>query len=222
MPNFGLSHPIIAKHNVAAGTYTNAIKCGKAINTSVTQNYNEASTYADNAMDESVKEFKNATVELGVNKVPKDAVEILFGHKIAEDGTETSNTEDSGSYVGYGFITAEMNSGVKQYRACLLTKVKFKEGAESYQTKGDSIQFSTPTLSGEAFGNNENVWRIKSPYFNTEKECDEWIMEQMGLTDQLETIYAQEEMKQTDVQADTKADAAKTAAKVAATQTTGK
>lgn len=196
MANFGLSHPIMAKLNVATGAYSDVFKCGKAINTSVTPNHNEVATYADNGLDESVKEFKNATVELGVNMVPKKAAEILFGHKVEEDGTETSNANDSGSYVGYGFIVAEMNSGVKKYRACLLTKVKFQEGAESYQTKGDSIAFTTPTLSGEAFGNNANDWRIKSPSFDTEKECDEWILEQMGLSDQLETLYAQAGMVQ--------------------------
>lgn len=227
MANFGLSHPIMAKLNAATGTYSDAFKCGKAINTSVTPNYNEGATFADNGEDENVKEFKNASVELGVNAVPKKAAEILFGHKAEEDGTETSNTNDSGSYVGYGFIVAEMNSGVKKYRACFLTKVKFKEGAESYQTKGDSIVFTTPTLSGDASGNNENVWRIKSPSFDTEKECDEWILEQMGASDQIETIYAQTGMKQIDAQedtqTDTKTDAAKTAAtKDSGTQTTGK
>lgn len=191
MANFGLSHPIIAKYNAETGVYSNAIKCGKAINTSVTPNYNEATLFADNGEDENVKEFKNASVELGVNTVPKKAVEMIFGHKVDEDGTETSNINDSGSYVGYGFIVAESNSGVKKYRACLLTKVKFKEGAESYQTKGDSIVFATPTLSGEASGNNKNDWRIKSPYFDTEKECDAWILEKMNLSDQAETIYTQ-------------------------------
>lgn len=195
MSYFGLSHPIIAKHNPETGTYSDALKCGKAINTSVTPNYNEASLFADNGEDENVKEFKNASVDLGVNTLPKKAGEIIFGHKIAEDGTETSNTDDSGSYVGYGFIVAEIISGTKKYRACLLTKVKFKEGAESYQTKGDSIVFTTPTLSGEASGNKDKVWRIKSPAFDTERECDEWILEQMGLKDQIETLYAQAGMK---------------------------
>lgn len=199
MANFGLSHPIIANYNAITGKYSNAIKCGKAMNTSVTPNYNEASLFADNGEDENVKELKNVSVELGVNTVPKEAVEVIFGHMVAEDGTETSNINDSGSYVGYGFIVAESNSGVKKYRACLLTKVKFKEGAESYQTKGDSIVFSTPTLSGEASGNNENDWRIKSPYFDTEKECDAWILEQMGLSDQIETLYAKTETLKTTV-----------------------
>lgn len=223
MANFGLSHPIMAKLNVATGVYSGVFKCGKAINTSVTPNYNEGETRADNGLDESIKEFKDATVELGVNTLPKKAAEILFGHKVEEDGTETSNANDSGSYVGYGFIVAEVNAGVKQYRACFLTKVKFKEGAESYQTKGDSIAFTTPTLSGAAFGNDVNDWRIKSPKFDTEQECDEWILEKMGLSDQLETLYAQAGMKLINKQENTNTDAEKTTtSKDTGTQTTSK
>ena len=183
MANFGLSRPIIAKLNVEAGTYTDAFKCGSAINTSITPNYVSASLYADNMQKEQVDEFSNAKVELGVDMVPVKAARLLFGHKITENGEETANTEDSGAYVGYGFITSELKNSVKRYRACFLPKVKFTEGAESYQTKGDSIQFATPTLSGTATCNNKKEWRFKSPYFDTEKECDKWILEKMGLTE---------------------------------------
>lgn len=186
MPNFGLSRPIIAKLNVQTGKYSDAFKCGKAINTSITPNYNKASLYADNAQQEEVSEFKNAAVELGVDTLPVKAATIMFGHKIDKDGVEINNTNDSGEYVGYGFITAEKVSGVTRYRACLLTKVKFEEGAESYQTKGDSITFQTPTLSGTAMGNNENEWRYKSPYLDTEQECDEWILKKMGIEEAAE------------------------------------
>ena len=183
MANFGLSRPIIAKLNVEEDTYTNAFKCGSAINTSITPNYVSASLYADNMQKEQVDEFSNAKVELGVDMVPVKAARLLFGHKITENGEETDNTEDSGAYVGYGFITSELKNSVKRYRACFLPKVKFTEGAESYQTKGDSIQFATPTLSGTATCNNKKEWRFKSPYFDTEEECDEWILEKMGLSE---------------------------------------
>lgn len=184
MANFGLSFPTIAKLNVETGKYSGAFKCGKAINTSVTPNYNEAALFADDMQTETVSEFKNATVELGVDTVPIEAAELLFGHKIAEDGSEKSNTDDSGTYVGYGFITAERVSGVDKYRACLLHKVMFKETAESYQTKGDSIQFGTPALSGIATADNNGDWRTKSPYLDSKNACDKWILQQMGLSEE--------------------------------------
>lgn len=182
MANFGLSKPWIASLNVETDTYTDAFKCGKAVNTTVTPNVNEGQLFADNQQTENVTEFKNAAVALGVDTLPKKAPKVMFGHKVDEDGTETSNSEDAGSYVGYGFITTEVKDGVKSYRACLLTKVKFIEGEESYTTKGDSITFSTPNLSGIALANNSGDWRIKSPSFPTEAEADAWIQEKLGVT----------------------------------------
>lgn len=182
MANFGLSKPWIASLNAENDTYTGAFKCGKAVNTTVTPNFNEGQLFADNQQTENVTEFKNATVVLGVDSLPANAPKIMFGHDVAEDGTETSNSDDAASYVGYGFITTEIKNGVKTYRACLLHKVKFTEGEESYTTKGDSITFSTPNLSGVALANNSGDWRTKSPSFTTEAEADAWIQEKLGIT----------------------------------------
>ena len=181
MANFGLSKPWIAKYNPETDQYTDGFKCGKAINTSVTPNYNETPLYADNQQTENVTEFKNANVSLGVDRMPVQAAEVVFGHSVSSEGEETSRTGDSANYVGYGFITAEMLDGVQRYRACILRKVKFKEGEESYETKGDSIVFKTPTLSGTAMGTSKTDWRKKSPYFDTEEEADKWIQTQLNV-----------------------------------------
>lgn len=175
MANFGLSKPWIASYKATDDSYEKAFQCGKAVSTAVTPNINEADLYADNMQVESVKEFKNASVTLGVDRLPANAAQALFGHDTDEDGTETSNANDSAPYVGYGFITAEMVDGIKKYRACILLKVQFAEGEESYETKGDNIVFNTPTLSGTAMSNNDGDWRVKSPYFATEAEANSWI-----------------------------------------------
>lgn len=181
MANFGLSIPWIAKYNSDSNTYSGGFKCGQAISTSVTPNYNEAPLYADNKQVENVTEFKNANVTLGVDRMPVIASSVMFGHKVDENGEEISKTDDAAGYVGYGFITAELSDGVKKYRACVLWKVQFKEGEESYETKGDSIVFKTPVLSGVAMGTSKENWRKKSPYFETEEEADKWIQLQLNV-----------------------------------------
>ncbi len=182
MANFGLSKPWIAKLNPSTNTYSDAFTCGKAINTTVTPNNNEGGVFADNQQTESVTEFKNASVVLGTDRLPVKAATLLFGHKTQEDETEVSNSDDASAYVGYGFITMEVLDGVKKYRACILHKVKFTEGEESYQTKGDSITFSTPSLSGTALADSKGNWRTKSPYFETEDKADAWIKEKFNVT----------------------------------------
>lgn len=184
MPNFGLSKPWIAKYNPNANSYSDAFKCGKAMNTAVTPNHNEATLFADNQPDETVSEFKNANVTLGVNTMPLKAALIMFGHTIKEDGTEIHKSSDSASYVGYGFIVAERTDGEKKYRACVLRKVLFKEGEESYETKGDSIVFKTPSISGTALPVDDGEWRVKSPIFDTEDEADLWIQKKFNVKEQ--------------------------------------
>ena len=92
--------------------------------------------------------------------------------------------------MGYGFITAEMLDGAKKFRACVLHKVQFKEGEESFETKGDTITFKTPTLSGVAMGTSKENWRTKSPYFDTEEEADIWIQTKLGVLEQCATPVA--------------------------------
>lgn len=190
MPNFGLSKPWIARYNPNTNKYSDAFKCGKAINTSITPNYNEASLFADNQIDEAVSEFKNANVTLGVNSMPLKAAPVIFGHIIKEDGTEIHKSGDSANYVGYGFIVAEMTNGKKKYRACVLKKVLFKEGEESYETKGDSIVFKTPSLSGTALPVDNGEWRVKSPIFDTEDGADLWIQKELDVKEQCEIPVA--------------------------------
>ncbi len=183
MANFGLSHPWVAEY-VRTGKYRNAFRCGEAVKTSVNPVYNEASLFGDNRKVESVKEFKEASVGLGATRLPLAAGRMMFGHDVGADGTETSNTEDSTGYVGYGFITAEMEDSKKIYRSCFLPKVKFAESEEAYETKGDSIVIKTPELNGTAIGDEDGVWRIKSPKFDTEIKADEWIQIKLGVLEQ--------------------------------------
>lgn len=183
MANFGLSKPWIAEYLPATKTYKDAFQCGKAVSTSITPNSNEASLYADNVQVEYVTEFTNATLSLGVDRLPVQAAELLFGHSTTEQGVETSAGNDAGKYVGYGFVTAEMVDGVKRYRGCVLHKCKFAEGEESFTTKGDSITFSTPTLSGTAMADEDNNWRTKSQYYDTESAADAWVQQFLGKTE---------------------------------------
>lgn len=183
MANFGLSKPWIAKYNPETDSYSKAFKCGKAMTTSITPNFNEAGLNADNQQSEQVTEFKNATVAVGTDRIPKEAAELVFGHEIGEDGTEINKSGDEAGYVGYAFIVSELRDGVRKYRACLLHKVQFKESEESYETKGDSIALKGSNMSGTAMPTAKGVWRTKSPFCDTEEQADKWIQEKLGAKD---------------------------------------
>lgn len=184
MANFGLSTPYIAKL-ISDGNYTDGFKCAEAVSTSVTPAYNEGSVYGDNKQTEYVKEFKNAAVEAGVTSLPIAAKSVLFGHSVT-DTEEISNTDDAANYVGYGFISTEMIKGKRKYGACVLLKVLFSEGADSYTTKGDSITFSTPSISGVAIAIDNGDWR-KRKFFDTKEDAEAYIEGILNITPKCET-----------------------------------
>lgn len=184
MAYFGVSKPIIAPWT-ADDTYTagSIFQCGKLTETSVTPNSKEGSLYADNGLAEYVREFSDADVSATIDSLPVNAATIMFGHTVAGSGanpTVTYKAGDSAPFVGYGFVVDKIEGNVKKYKACVLCKVKFTEGAETYTTKGDSISFGTPALSGKAVAQEDGKWKVVSPDFSTAAEAYNWILTQFG------------------------------------------
>ena len=183
MAYFGLSKPWIGAYSIDdsthAETYADLTQVGEAVSTEATPNYNEASLYGDNKQVESVKEFTSADISMGITRIPAKAAQMMFGHTVTTDGVETSNANDAAGYVGYGCIVQSIENGVKSYRGLFFPKVMMVEGAETYETKGESVTFQTPTLSGKAMPNYAGAWRVKSKSYTTEAEAEAWIKTQM-------------------------------------------
>lgn len=59
-------------------------------------------------------------------------------------------------------------------------KVKFAEGAESYATKGESIEFKHPQITGKDSAVSEGIWKKKKT-FATEEEAVSWLKTNLGM-----------------------------------------
>ena len=184
MAFFGLSNPYIAKLN-SDGTYSDGFKCSEAVSTAVTPAFNEGALYGDNKLVEYIKEFKNAAVEAGVTSLPIVAANILFGHKVTENSI-IYNVDDAANYVGYGFISTELKKGKRVYGACILKKVLFAEGGDSYSTKGDSITFNTPTISGTASAPDDGDYK-EVKFFDKKTDAEDFIKGYLNITPKCET-----------------------------------
>lgn len=189
MAYIGLAHPVVASlksqstaEGVTTPVYEKGFICGKAVSLSVTPNYNESKLYADNILDEYVKEFKDGTISLGVDRLPIEAQEVMFGHAVSEDKDEiTYKSGDGGSYVGIGFYVDEVKDGVKSYVASVIFKCLFAEGAKDYTTKGDSIEFKTPSLEGAVASLDDGQWK-KDKVFSTEAAAQAWLETTLGVS----------------------------------------
>ena len=183
MAYVGLSNPYIAKLvDEAEKTYTDCFACGKAMTVNITPNYNEAKLYANNQLAENVKEFKDGNITLGTDRLPTKAMTVCFGHTVSEDEKEVVyKTNDAANYVGVRFYVDEMINNVKEYVATVVYKVKFSETANDYTTKGENIEFKTPSIEGTIAGLESGEWKTTKT-FSSSMEADAWLRETLGLT----------------------------------------
>jgi len=178
----GLAKPIIAKLKETAGvaTYSDGFAFGKAISLDIAPEYNEASLYCDNQQVETEKEFKQAIVTLGTTTIPTQAYSVMFGHEVKNKASGIEiifKTDDASIYVGFGCYTDETIEGVRKYVVMWIHKVKFTQSQESYKTKGDSIEFQTPSITGVAIGTDTKNWKT-TKIFNTQEAAVTWLKEQ--------------------------------------------
>lgn len=151
-------------------TYDGAKSFGKAVSCSVSITNNSANLYADDALAESDTSFQSGTVTLGVDDDREATFAEILGHEITEQGEVTYNTTDVAPLVGLGRIVVKMVNNVTLYKAMILYKVKFAEPSEEESTKGESLEFSTPSIEGTVAALANGEWKT-SQTFSTKAEA---------------------------------------------------
>lgn len=129
-------------------SYDGAKSFGKAVSANVSISNNSAALYADDVLAESDTSFQTGTVTLGVDDDREATFADVLGHSITEEGEVTRNANDVAPWVGLGRIVVKMVNNVKLYKVEILYKVKFGEPSQEDQTKGESVEFSTPEIEG--------------------------------------------------------------------------
>ena len=176
MAKIGLSNLIWSKLTEASNgtpTYDGAKTLGKAVSANVSITNNSAMLYADDVLAESDTSFQTGTITCGVDNDLDSTFAELLGHTITE-GVVTKNATDTPRGVGLGRIITKMVSGVYYYKAEVLYKVKFAEPSQDDQTKGESVEFSTPEIEGTIATLADGKW-CTSQTFSTKDDALEFI-----------------------------------------------
>ena len=133
-------------------TYAVPVSLAKAMTAELSVELAEATLYADDGAAEIVKEFQSGTLSLGVDDLGAAVAEDLTGAKIDDNKVLISASEDGGAPVAVGFRAKKANG---KYRYFWLYRVKFGIPATNLTTKGESIEFSTPTIEGTVLRRNK-------------------------------------------------------------------
>lgn len=156
-------------------SYAGAKSFGKAVSAKVDVSTNDATLYADDALAESDNSFQSAKVTLGVADDDMTIFAEILGHKVAESGGEmVRSAEDAAPWVGLGRVVTKMVNGKYVYKGEFLYKVRFAEPSQEDNTKGESVDFSTPEIEGTAATLANGDWSA-AQVFDTKSAAVEWV-----------------------------------------------
>lgn len=134
----------------------------------------KAILYADDGADEVVKEFVSGELTLNVNDLlPADLAAIL-GQTQDDDQVVYAGENDDPPYMAIGFRAKKANG---MYKYIWLYKVKFAIPSENYQTKGDSIEFTTPEITGQFIKRPDGLWKAEHVALPSESAAQSWFTE---------------------------------------------
>lgn len=162
-------------------------KLAGAIESSLTLNFNEAQLAVDDQIQEDVKEFKDGDLTLGID----DDNDVVFNEilgKAKGDITDTENPEsisnvnDTPKYIGFSQIITKLKNNVKYYKVEFLPKVKFTPFTSGAKTKGNSLEFTTPSVSGKVYANADGVYE-KHQTFDTYEKAVAYQEKCFGITE---------------------------------------
>jgi phi13 family phage major tail protein len=172
LAGIGLKSFKYAKLNDDGKTYGSVKTLSGAIECKVTLDLAEATLYCDDALKEQVSMFKSGTLTAGIDEDDDAIFAELLGKTVDDEtGVVVSNVSDEPIYVGFGHIVPKMVNGAKKYKVEFFPKMKFNPFIADAKTKGDNLEFTTPSVEATIFENNDGDWE-KHKVYDTESEAN--------------------------------------------------
>lgn len=186
MPSFDLRGIRAGKYKNTAGTvsYENPMDVGDAMSAQLDLRFAEGRLYAESKLAEYIKLATGGTISLAVKYIKKAAQAMLYGCT-----TDTSkenikfSAKDVANYVGVGFYAPDKVDGVTKYTCVWVPKALFGPPSMAYQTKGENIQFNTPTTTGEFLADDSvNELLLETETVDSAADAVTWIKGKLGET----------------------------------------
>lgn len=182
---------ITAKPDNAMPTYSAGMVIGKAIQAELSITRNSNPLYADDVVAEDDNSITAMSVSIGMDDFSEEAQAYLgLLKEVAGSGTDDKTyyeTSGSANSAGLGYMRVRRKNGITTYQGVWVLDVLFGIESENSQTKGESIEWQTPTVTGQAAAHmittidtNDPIFRMKKN-FTTAAACIDWLDEQAGI-----------------------------------------
>ena len=168
-------------------TYGKGQVIGGMMTAEISYTRNSNPLYADDRVMEEDNSITGGTIKMGVDDVNDDARVMMLGDvKEGDAGEEVYHeTGESAPYVGTGYIRVRRKDNKTNYIAYWVHKAIFGIGTESAKTKGQNIEWQTPTLEGSIMGVKNNA-ALQTRFrerrtFTKESEARTWLNKKAGI-----------------------------------------
>lgn len=158
MPQFDLRYINVAKYEQEDKQvhYTGKQTIGDAMNVNLELKFAEGRLYAEGRLSEYMKLATGGSISIAVKYIPQSAQVLLYGAKKGNKNISSKTipsvkftSADVASYVGVSFYAPDVIDGETKYTSVFVPKALFGPPSMSFETKGQGINFKTPTTSGE-------------------------------------------------------------------------
>lgn len=130
----------------AAPVYGEVVPAVGVMSLNINPNGSQETLFADDGPMETASTLGKIEVEIQKAELTTQNKADLLGHQIDSKGALVYGDSDIPPWVAIGFRTLKSNGN---YRYVWLYKGKFTEPEDNNETKGDSINFQTDTISGQ-------------------------------------------------------------------------
>ena len=191
----GMRHPVVATltaHTAGSEpTYGTGMVMGHSISGNLTITRNNNPLYADDTIVEDDNSITAMSLEMGLDDLTPEVRAYMLGLVKKSTGTGTTvdtyyDTDAAAPYVGFGYIRVRRLNGVTKYEALWYYKGMFSEEAENSTTKGESIEWQTPTITARVMGlaidSTGALTFRKKQYFDTEGDAVTWLNGLAGIS----------------------------------------
>lgn len=186
MPEFDLRYIQAAEYKYDAETekvsYGNKVRVGDAMSANVEIKFAEGRVYAEGRLAEYMKLATGGTISLAVSRILESAQALMYGATTSDrtvSGKPVSGlrytAKDAAKYVGVSFYAPDMVDSSPKYTCMFVPKALFGPPSYSYTTKGQNLQFSTPTTTGEFLATDDaDELLIDTATVDTIEEAKAW------------------------------------------------
>jgi phi13 family phage major tail protein len=140
----------------ATPVYEAPVKIPGVVSVNINPNASIETLFADDGPYDSAGTLGQIEVEIVTADLDLDTQATLLGHTVTADGMLKRKADDVPPYIAIGFKSLKSNG---KYRYTWLAKGKFVPSEMNVETKGDTVNFQTASITGNFLKRaSDNEW----------------------------------------------------------------